>query len=230
MRVIRRILSLLVALPLAAVTSYLGFCFMLIAFYAIVPPPTTGVHIQRRIEALASGSEYTKRYDPVSRSKISGHLAHALVAAEDGRFYQHGGIDWDAVKKALEDNKRRGRAWRGGSGITQQLVKNLFQTTHSSGWQRYARKAFEVPLVYAAEWTLSKERILTLYLNVIEWGPGVYGAQAAAQHHYNIDAANLSRRQSASLAAIVPAPRSRTPGRMGRYTGIIETRMRQMGW
>ncbi len=230
MRVIGRILSLLVALPLAMATSYLGFCFLLIACYAIVPPPTTGVQIQRRVEAIVSGSAYTKKYHPVSRSKISGHLPHALVAAEDGQFYQHGGIDWDAVRKALDDNKRRGRAWRGGSGITQQTVKNLFQTTHSSGWRRYARKAFEVPLVYAAEWTLSKERILTLYLNVIEWGPGVYGAQAAAQHHYSVDAAKLSRRQSASLAAVVPAPRSRTPGRMGRYTGIIEARMRQMGW
>jgi monofunctional biosynthetic peptidoglycan transglycosylase len=225
-RALRRLLSLLVALPAALVTSYLGFCFLLIALYAVVPPPTTGVQIQRRVEALASGSDYDKRYDPVSRGEISNHLAHAVVAAEDGRFYEHGGIDWDAVRQAMKDNRRRGRTWRGGSGITQQLVKNLFQTTHSS----YARKAFEVPLTYAAEWTLSKERILTLYLNVIEWGPGVYGAEAAAQHHFGTSANALSRRQAAGLAAVVPAPRTRTPGRMGWYTSIIETRMRQMGW
>lgn len=233
MHALGRLLSLLVALPLAAGVSFLGFCALLLAFYAVVPPPTTGVQIQRRVEALVSGEPYSKQYRPVARSRISAHLGHAVVAAEDGRFYQHGGVDWQAVRQALDDNRRRGRAWRGGSGITQQLVKNLFLTTPAPYFPpgaRYVRKAFELPLAYVAEWTLSKERILTLYLNVIEWGPGVYGAEAAARHHFGTGADALSRRQAAGLAAVVPAPRSRTPGRMGSYTSIIETRMRQMGW
>ena len=196
------------------------------ALYSVALPPTTGVQTQRRVEAWITGADYDKHYRPVARDRISDHLAHAVIAAEDGRFYTHGGIDWKAVREAVEDNRRRGRIWRGGSTITQQLVKNLFMTTHGS----LARKAFEVPLAYTAEAILSKERILTLYLNVIEWGPGVYGAEAAAQHHYGVSAKKLSRRQSAQLAAVIPSPRARTPQRMGTYTRTIERRMRQLGW
>ncbi len=222
----RRLLGSLLAVPLAFAVTYLGWCALWLAAYSVVLPPTTGVQTQRRIEAWISGADYDKDYRPVARARINAHLAHAVIAAEDGRFYIHGGIDWKAVRKAIEDNRRRGRAWRGGSTITQQLVKNLFMTTRSS----LARKAFEVPLAYAAEIILSKERILTLYLNVIEWGPGVYGAEAAAQHHFGTSAKRLSRRQSAQLAAVIPSPRARTPQRMGTYTRTIERRMRQLGW
>ncbi len=222
----RRLLGLVVAAPLSALATYLGFCVFCLLCYAVVFPPTTGVQVQRRVEALASGAAYSKTYRPVPLEKISPALQHAAIAAEDGRFYQHGGIDWQAVRKAMEDNRRRGRTWRGGSTITQQLVKNLFQTTHSS----FLRKGLEVPLTYAAEALLSKKRILELYLNVIEWGPGVYGAEAAAQHHYNTPAARLSRRQATRLAAIIPSPRRRHPERMGGYAAQIDRRMRQLGW
>lgn len=214
------------AAVLTIVAGYYGLCTFLLLLYNVVPPPVTGVQIQRAVEGMITEGPVIYSYRPVARRRISPHLAHAAVAAEDGRFYDHFGIDWKAVEKAMEDNRRRGTTWRGGSTITQQLVKNLFMTTHSS----FIRKAFEVPLTFLAELLLPKERILTLYLNVIEWGSGVYGAEAAARHYYGISAANLNRFQSASLAAVIPAPRSRSPQRMGWYTSIILRRMGQMGW
>ncbi len=211
---------------MTVLASYYGFCTFLLLIYNVVPPPVTGVQIQRAIEGVVSEGTVVYSYRPVARSRISPHLAHAVVAAEDGRFYNHFGIDWQAVEKAMEDNRRRGRTWRGGSTITQQLVKNLFMTTHSS----FIRKAFEVPLAILAELLLPKERILTLYLNVIEWDSGVYGAEAASRHYYGMSASNLNRHQAASLAAVIPAPRQRSPQRMGRYTSIILRRMGQMGY
>src|SRR5690606_28741909 len=163
---IKRLVRATFATVVSVVTAYFGLCIGLLMAYSVILPPTTGVQIQRRIESWFEDEAYAKQYMPTHRADISSHLAHAVVAAEDARFYEHGGVDWEAVQKAIEDNRRRGRTWRGGSTITQQLVKNLFQTTHSS----YVRKAFEVPLTYLAELILSKERILTLYLNVIEWG------------------------------------------------------------
>lgn len=222
----KRALYGVLLLPVMLVTTYFGLCVLLLGAYTVVDPVTTGVQMQRRIEALAQGTDYTKRYEPVSAEAISPHLRHAAVAAEDARFFDHLGVDWQAVQKAIEDNRRRGRTWRGGSTITQQLVKNLFQTTHSS----YVRKALELPLTYAAEAILSKDRILTLYLNVIEWDDAVYGAEAAAQHYYGRAAADLSRSQAAALAACIPNPRARTPQRMTAYRNVILTRMRQMGW
>ncbi len=207
-----------------ALSTYYGFCILCLLLYNVVDPPTTGVQMQRRVESWSEDAPYTKQYRPVSR--VSVHLRHAVVAAEDARFYGHGGIDWQAVEQAIEDNRQRGRTWRGGSTITQQLVKNLFMTTHSS----YLRKILEVPLTYLAEWLLSKERILDLYLNVIEWDRGVYGAQAAARQYYGTAAERLSRRQAAGLAACIPAPRHRAPQGMGRYTNTILRRMRQMNW
>lgn len=211
---------------LMLLVTYYGFAFFCLVLFRVVPPPVTGVQLQRRIESLFEEEPYAKRYDPVPAAQISPHLRHAAVAAEDSRFFTHGGVDWEAIQEAIEDNRRRGRSWRGGSTITQQLVKNLFMTTHSS----YIRKVLELPLTYMAEWILPKERILTLYLNVIEWGRGVYGAEAAAQRYYGIPAARLTRYQAASLAAIIPNPRRRMPQRMGSYTNTILTRMRQMGY
>ena len=222
----KRVLQGVLLFPVMVLATYFGLCVGTLATYTVVDPPTTGVQVQRRLEAWTTGADYDKRYAPVSGDAISRHLRHAAVAAEDARFYEHFGIDFEAIQKAIEDNRRRGRTWRGGSTITQQLVKNLFQTTHSS----YVRKALEVPLTVAAELMLSKERILTLYLNVIEWDDGVYGAEAAAQHYYGISAADLNRYQAAALAACIPNPRARTPQGMTGYRNTILTRMRQMGW
>ena len=222
----RRVLGGVGAIVVGLLATYFGVCMLLLLLYTQLDPLTTGVQTQRRLEALIDGEAYTKRYAPVERAALSRHLRHAVVAAEDGRFYEHGGIDWQAVQKAIEDNRRRGRRWRGGSTITQQLVKNLFMTTHST----YLRKGLEVPLAYLAELILDKERLLDLYLNVVEWDHGVFGAEAAARHYYGVSAAQLSRPQAAALAAVLPAPRQRSPQRMGRYTNVILRRMRQMGW
>ena len=218
----RRIFGVL----LKVVAGYYVVCALLLLLYNFVAPPITGVQLQRGAEYLLQGDPITFSYDPVSEPEISDHLRHAAVAAEDTRFFEHGGLDLEALRKAVEDNIERGEVHRGGSTITQQLVKNLFMTTHSS----FIRKAFELPLTFMAELLLSKERILTLYLNVIEWGRGVYGAEAAARHYYGASAEGLGRSQAASLAAVIPNPRQRTPGGMGWYRDIILTRMRQMGW
>jgi monofunctional biosynthetic peptidoglycan transglycosylase len=148
-----------------------------------------------------------------------------LIASEDAAFYEHDGIDWDQMERAWDERQKRGRL-RGASTISQQVVKNLFLTNHRNP----IRKGAEFALTPAAEFLWPKERILELYLNVIEWGPGVYGAEAAAQYHYRIPAARLSREQSARLAAIVPSPLRRRPAVMNRYSGIILRRMATMGW
>jgi monofunctional biosynthetic peptidoglycan transglycosylase len=206
-----------VAVPVA----YLGACTLLLVAYAVVFPPLTAVQAQRAVEAWLAGEDYARRYRPVPRERIADVLALAVVGAEDTRFYQHTGIDWAAVGEALEDNLARGRVVRGGSTISQQLVKNLFLTTRGG----IARKAVEVPLTYAAEVVLSKERILTLYLNVIEWDDGVFGAEAAAQRYYGTSADGLTRYQAAALAAVIPNPRGRSPGVMGGYARTILRRM-----
>lgn len=215
-----------IAFGLALVSTYLGLCTTALVAYTQYHPPVTGVQAQRYLEAYVAGTPYAAHVVPVSRGAISDHLEHAVVAAEDARFFSHHGIDWTAIRDAMEDNLERGMAWRGGSTLTQQLVKNLFMTTHST----LLRKGVEVPLAYLADLILTKERILELYLNVVEWGPGVFGAEAAAQHHYGTSAAHLTRYRAAALAACLPNPRARTPQRMTRYTHIILTRMQQHGW
>ncbi len=222
----RSLLGKLVLWPILAVLIFYGLCTLSLVAMLVVPPPVTSVQIQRHVEALFEEGDFTFRYTPVAGDAISSQAKRAVVAAEDTRFYTHGGIDWEELENARADAARRGRPPRGASTITQQLVKNLFLTTHRS----YIRKGLEVPLTYLAELILPKERILELYLNVIEWGPGVFGIEAAAQYHYGTSAANLSREQAARLAACIPAPRSRTPQRMGSYAGTILTRMRQMGY
>ncbi len=199
---------------------------MWLVIYNVVPPPITGVQAQRLIESVFEEGEVRHVYRPVFASSLSPHLRHAVVAAEDARFYEHFGIDPEAIREAIEDNQRRGTRRRGGSTITQQLVKNLFMTTHRS----YVLKAMEVPLALVAEVVLPKERILTLYLNVVEWDRGVYGAEAAARHYYGVAAIDLSRHQAAALAACLPNPHDRSPHSMGWYTNIILRRMTQMGW
>lgn len=214
------------ALFLALLSTYFGLCTACLLAYRELDPPATGVQVQRRVEAFLNEEPHTRRYAPLPRARMSDHLEHAVVAAEDARFYTHHGIDWTAIREAVEDNLQRGRLWRGGSSITQQLVKNLFMTTHST----FLRKGLEVPLAYLAELLLPKQRILELYLNVVEWGPNVYGAEAAARYHYGTSATHLSRYRAAALAACLPDPRVRTPARMHGYTGIILARMRRRGW
>ncbi len=190
-----------------------------------VDPPTTAVHIERRFTAWIHDTPYHERYEFVPLSQISPDLQHAVIVAEDARFYQHHGFDWHAMEIAAEDDMEGGRL-RGGSTLTQQLVKNLFFGTGRS----MLRKGAEFTLVPMAELVLGKKRILELYLNVVEWGPGVYGAEAASHDYYRISARKIDREQGARLAAILPLPLKRRPDHMNRYSGLILERMRQMGW
>jgi monofunctional biosynthetic peptidoglycan transglycosylase len=168
---------------------------------------------------------YRERYTFIPLSRISPDLQHAVIAAEDARFYQHHGFDWRQIQIDAEGDMEGGRT-RGASTLTQQLVKNLFFGTGRS----ILRKGAEFTLVPVAELVLGKRRILELYLNVVEWGPGIYGAEEACAYHYRTSARNIGREQSARLAAILPAPLKRRPERMDRYSALVQERMRQMGW
>ncbi len=190
-----------------------------------IDPPTTAVHIERRVQAFLHRKPYHERYKFIPLSQISPDLQHAVIAAEDGRFYQHHGFDWHAIQIAADEDMEGGRI-RGGSTITQQLVKNLFFGTRRS----ILRKGAEFTLVPVAELVLGKRRILELYLNVVEWGPGIYGADSACHYYYGIPARNIGRDQSARLAAILPSPLKRRPERMNHYSALILERMRQTGW
>jgi monofunctional biosynthetic peptidoglycan transglycosylase len=216
--------SLIRWLFIAAVACWLLAALTLVSLRWI-DPPTTAVHIQRHLQALIHGKPYEERYKFVPLSQISPNFQHAVVAAEDARFYEHHGFDWNAIQLAAENDLDGGRV-RGGSTITQQLVKNLFFGTGRS----FLRKGVEFTLVPVAELVLGKQRILELYLNVVEWGPGIYGAEAACRYYDKIPARGIGRLQSAKLAAILPAPLKRRPEQMGHYSEIILRRMSQVGW
>src|SRR6266446_8256962 len=188
-----------------------------------IDPPTTAVHIQRHLQAWIHHTPYHERYKFIPLGQISPDLQHAVVAAEDARFYQHHGFDWHEIQIAAEDDLEGDRT-RGASTITQQLVKNLFFGTGRS----FLRKGVEASLVPVAEFVLGKKRILEIYLNVVEWGPGIYGAESACRYYDESGARNISRQQAARLAAILPAPLKRRPERMNNYSARILERMGQM--
>lgn len=188
-------------------------------------PPTTTVQVERRVQAWAHGMPYSKRYRFIPLSQISPNLQHAVIAAEDGRFYQHHGFDWHEIRIAAAEDVEGGRT-RGASTLTQQLVKNLFFGTGRS----FLRKGAEAALVPVAEMVLGKRRILEIYLNIVEWGPGVYGADSACRYYYAVRARNIDRQEAARLAAILPAPLKRRPERMNGYSAVILRRMNQVGW
>ena len=158
-------------------------------------------------------------------AKISGHLKRAVVAAEDAKFVDHEGFDWEAIQKAYEKNQKRGRVVGGGSTISQQLSKNLFLSGSRTPW----RKAQEAMITVMMEAVMEKRRILEIYLNVIEWGDGVFGAEAAARHYFGVSAAQLSAEQAARLAAMVPNPRfydrRRNTAWLDKKTQLILERM-----
>lgn len=168
-----------------------------------IQPPTTAVMLWRTGQRLVAGKRpvYPRR-SVVSRGQISPHLRRAVLAAEDDRFYLHFGFDFKEIEKAIERSQRGGRL-RGASTITQQVAKNLFLWEGRS----YLRKGAEAYLTMVLELCLSKDRILDLYLNLAEWGDGVFGAEMAARTHFRKPARNLSRIEAARLAAILPAPR-----------------------
>ncbi len=166
------------------------------------------------------------KYKWVDYAKISNHLKRAVIASEDSKFVNHEGFDWEGIEKAYEKNLKKGKLVAGGSTISQQLAKNLFLSSKRTPW----RKGEEVIITLMLEKMLSKQRILEIYLNVIEWGNGVFGAEAASRHYFKTSAAGLSREQAAKLAAMVPNPRFYDDNRNTRYlnrrTSTILARMR----
>ena len=212
------------SLVLIAALLWLGAALALVAA-RWVDPPTTAVHVERRVQAWMENKPYHERYTFIPLSQISPDFQHAVIAAEDARFYQHHGFDWGAIQKDAQEDME-GERMRGASTLTQQLVKNLFFGTGRS----LLRKGAEATLVPVAEIVLGKQRILELYLNEVEWGPGIYGADAAAHYYYRVPARRIGREQGARLAAILPAPLKRRPEGMNQYSGVILGRMGQMGW
>jgi len=181
-----------------------------VLWYRLQPPRETAFMAQRLAELREKDPKATIKFQWVPYARISTHLKRAVIAAEDAKFLEHEGFDWEGIAKAREKNERKGRVVAGGSTITQQLAKNLFLSPSKS----YARKVQEAIIALMLEAFLPKRRILELYLNVIEWGNGVFGAEAAAKRYFGTSAAQLSAEQAARLAAMIPSPRrfERNPG------------------
>ncbi len=170
-------------------------------------PGVTSLMRQREEEARRAHRSYRRVQAWVPISSVSRHLIHAVLASEDQKFFGHEGVDWEAIKKSVETNRARGGFVRGGSTITQQLAKNLFFTTEKS----ITRKLRELVVARWLEGDLTKKRILELYLNEIEWGDGIYGAQAAARRYYAKPVSDLEPAEAAGLAAMIPNPRRINP-------------------
>ncbi|MEX2152486.1 MAG: biosynthetic peptidoglycan transglycosylase [Gemmatimonadaceae bacterium] len=210
---------------LVVLAVYYALCVVLLVAYRFVAPPITGVQLERRVEAWIARRPDDQEKTYVTYSRIPTHVARAVVAAEDGRFWRHWGFDFEEMRAASAD-VLDGELPRGASTITQQLMKNLFGTTSRNP----VRKLFDMALTPVAELVLGKERILELYLNNVEWAPGVFGIEAAARHHYGTGVRGLSRSQAAGLAALLPNPRGRTPATTSNYRAEILRRMARRGW
>lgn len=210
-RRILRVLGLLALVILLAPPAIL-------LIYRFVPPPVTPLMLIRLTEGYGVDKDWT------SIRRISPNLQRAVLVSEDAKFCQHDGFDWEALEKNV-DKLQRGKKSRGASTISMQTVKNLFLWPNRS----FIRKGIEAYLTVWLEFLLPKERILELYLNIAEWGKGVYGAEAAARHYFGVPAAKLSPRQSALLAVTLPSPLRYNPGKPGPYVssraGVIQGRM-----
>lgn len=194
-----------------------------ILLFAVVNPPVTMVMLQRAGQRFLAGDKPAwPVHTPVSRSAMSPSLRRAVLASEDDRFYLHNGIDFVELDKALERRKRGGKL-RGASTLTQQVAKNIFLWNGRS----FVRKGVEAYIALWLELLLTKERILDLYINLAEWGPYHFGAEAGARYHYRKSAASLTREESARMAAILPAPRRWTPrgSVASRRVGAVLQRM-----
>ncbi len=178
-----------------------------VAIYRFIPPPMTYLMVERMFE----GHGFDRRWVPLKR--ISPQLVRSVIGAEDAQFCRHHGFDWNAIDKAMAHNEERPGKIRGGSTISQQTAKNVFLWPHRD----YVRKGLEAWFTVLIETIWGKARILEVYLNSIEWGPGVYGAEAAAQANFHTSAANLSPAQAARLAAIIPKPLAWKAAKPGPY-------------
>lgn len=214
------------------VLLYQFWLFAQVVWYNYRAPGSSAI-MREELSRLREGNpDFKLQYEWVPYDKINRNLKRAVVASEDSNFTVHDGIEWDAIRKAWEYNQRQEEAgrskMRGGSTITQQLAKNLFLSSSRS----YIRKGQELVLTYMIEHVMTKERILELYLNVAEWGVGVFGAQAASKHYFNTTAANLGASQAARLAAMLPNPRFYDSRRNSNYlnsrVGVLTRRMQMV--
>lgn len=193
----------ILGLFLAGFLAYQGYIALKLWWWEDHNPASTAF-MDARLNALREKNPAAKLQQQwVPYKNISGHLKRAILVAEDDTFADHEGFDWDGIQRAMDKNQKKGKVVAGGSTISQQLAKNLFL----SGERSMLRKGEEALITLMMEHILDKERILEIYLNVIEWGDGVFGAEAAARHYFGVSAAQLSREQAAKLAAMVPRPR-----------------------
>jgi len=214
-----------VLLGIALILLYQVWLFAQLCWWSKFNPDSSAF-MDSRLELMQdSNPAAALQHQWVDYNKISNHLKRALIASEDAKFVDHEGFDWDGIQKAYEKNMKKGKIVAGGSTISQQLAKNLFLSSKRTPW----RKAEEVLITLMLEAVMDKQRILEIYLNSIEWGDGVFGAESAARHYYQISAAQLSPYQAAKLAAMVPNPRyydkHREAAGLAKKTGIILGRM-----
>ena len=197
-----------------AVAAWLALPYQLMLVYRFIDPPISAMMLRNAL--LGHGLDQTW----VDFQDISPNLARAVIISEDSAFCRHAGVDWNAVGEALDDLED-GDKPRGASTLPMQTAKNLFL------WpgQSYLRKALEVPLAYFMSLVWPKQRVVEVYLNIAEWGPGVYGAEAAARYHFGVSAASLSRGEAALLAAALPSPRKRNAGRPSARMQSIANRI-----
>jgi monofunctional glycosyltransferase len=225
MKLMRKLLLWLIVAPLLVALLMQLYFFLQIGWWVGHNPSSTSF-MRQQLSVLQEKNPNAKlQHKWVPYNRISSNLKRAIIASEDSNFSEHEGVDWDALQKAYEKNSRKGKVVAGGSTITQQLAKNLFL----SGDRSYLRKAQEFVITFMLEFWMDKERIFEIYLNVVEFGSGVFGAEAAAQHYYGVSAAQLGAAQAAKLAVMLPNPRffdaHRGSGYLARRTGLILRRM-----
>jgi monofunctional biosynthetic peptidoglycan transglycosylase len=217
----RRWIKWIVLGPLLAVFLLQLYFFVMVCWYARFNPELTSFQRQQLSELREKNPQAKLRQQWVPYASISDNLKRAVVASEDANFTDHDGVDWEALEKAYERNNTRHRVVGGGSTITQQLAKNLFL----SGSRSYLRKGQEMVITFMLETVMSKQRILEIYLNVVEMGRGVFGAEAAARYYYKIPASRLNAAQAAQLAVMLPNPRfydKHKTGYLARRTSLIQ--------
>jgi monofunctional glycosyltransferase len=225
----RKWVKAILAVLVCAAVFYHGLILFRVFRIKSKNPEATAMMDQRAAEAARDGREPRRVQTWVAYDRISPNLIRAVLAGEDSRFFDHAGFDWEEIKIALEKDWNEGRFKRGASTITQQLAKNLFLSTSKNP----VRKLHEALITKEMEWIVGKRRILELYLNVIEWGDGIYGAEAAARHYFNTSAAALSADQAAFLSAIIPNPNgafnpAKHKGRVQRRRNLIVRLMRHV--
>lgn len=225
MKLRRKIMLWLVVVPLVLLLLIQAWYLLHIVWW-VNHNPTSTAFMRTQLEKLQEKNPNAKlQHTWVPYNRISVHLKRAIIAAEDANFSEHDGVDWEALQKAYEKNAKKGKVVSGGSTITQQLAKNLFL----SGQRSYLRKAEEMAITFMLEMVMDKRRIFEIYLNVIELGSGVFGAEAGAQRYFGVSAAALGPSEAARLAVMLPNPRyfgkHMDSNYLARRSALIQQRM-----